>query len=139
MSIHQYEASFRVSGERLDIQALTALTRMQPDNTHMKGDRKSDRLVWSDSLWEISSRLPLTSDLGSHLKELISRIEPVISEIRRSVNSDSKIFFWCAHYTDAHDGFCGGPTLDARLLSKIGELGIALSLQTYAGTNMGKT
>lgn len=125
-----------MSGESLDTAALTSRTGLQPDNTHTKGDRKSDRLMWSDSLWEISSNLPISADLGAQIDELLSRIAPVIADIRKSATPDTKIFFWCAHYTDARDGFCGGPTLDARLLSKVGELGIDTALQTYANTNM---
>lgn len=91
--------------------------------------------MWSDSLWEISSNLPITEDLGAQIDELLSRISPVIADIRESITPDTN-FFWCTHYTDARDGSCGGPTLDARLLSKVGELGIDIALQTYANTNM---
>lgn len=136
MSKHQYEASFSVSGDIPDLQALTKLTGIQPDNTHIKGQRKSDRLIWSDSLWEISSKQPLTTELEDQIRELISRVEPFVAGIRRLVGDDAKILFWCAHYTDADDGFCGGPALSAQVLSKMGSLGIDFVLQTYAGTNM---
>lgn len=136
MSKHHYEASLRVSGDILDIQALTNLTGIKPDQTHTKGQRKSDRLVWSDSLWGFSSTLPITAGLEAHIGEIISRIEPFIAEIRSLAGADAKIFFWCAHYTDAEDGFCGGPVLSAQVLLKMGSLGIDFMLQTYAGTNM---
>lgn len=136
MSKHHYEASLSVSGDIPDIEALTKATGIQPDQTHTKGQRKSNRLVWPDSLWAISSTLPITAGLEAHIDEIISRVEPHIAEIRRLAGIDAKIFFWCAHYTDAEDGFCGGPALSARVLLKMGSLGIDFMLQTYAGTNM---
>lgn len=135
-SKHRYEASFRVSGEDLDIEALTAASGIRPGNTHVKGSRKSEKQVWPDSLWQISSDLPRTADLAAQLEELISRLKPVIEKIRKSAGPKAEMLFWCAHYTNAYEGFCGGPILSARLLMSIGELGADYSLQTYAGTNM---
>ncbi len=87
-------------------------------------------------MWEIRSKAQENSDLAVHIENLIARIAPKINEIRAAGGKGAKLFFWCAHFTNAEEGFCGGPELKSELLSKIGELGIDLHLQTYSGTEM---
>jgi hypothetical protein len=88
-----YRATLRIFGDGLPFDEITRQLRVQPTNTHRKGDRpKPDaQTVYRDDAWHFSSSLPESEPLHRHIDEVWSAIKPhadYLKELKRQFQVD---------------------------------------------------
>jgi hypothetical protein len=122
-------ASFRIAGDALRPDQITATLSLEPTQSGVKGERFSTRhsAVRRTSFWllkcPLSDRLPLTE----HLEWLLDLFEPKMDLIN-SIAEESKSMLLCGFSSENGQG---GFTLDAKTLQRIARLGVALSVDLY--------
>lgn len=123
-------ASFRIAGDMLHPDQVTAILALEPTRSGVKGERHSlgRGSVSRTSFWllkcPLSDNLPLTE----HLKWLLDIVEPKFDSIN-SIAEGSTIMFLCGF--SPGDGQ-GGFTLDVKTLQRITRFGAALSINLYS-------
>lgn len=131
---HHYDAAFRIWGPDTDIDGLSSVTKLQPSETHRKGDRRGNG-QWEDSMWSFRSMRPETSDLEEHLNCLLDVLEPVKEGLLKTTSARSQGIFWCAHYTNAPSGLAGTTILSSKILKRLGDFGFGFAVDTYSDCN----
>ncbi len=131
--MHSYSVEFRILSESadLDLEAITENLGIKATNTRKRGEAKSASRVFSESMWGYSvypknSRNDWDS-LEDALESLLSILMPLKDKIRE-YGQKYNVVVWCGHFTSSFDG---GPTLSAKVLKKMGDLGVELYLDTY--------
>ena len=128
---HHFDAAFRVWGTDTDIDALTVATKLNPSESHRRGDKRGNG-KWEESMWSFRSTRPESSDLEDHLDHLLDILEPLKERILSAIPANSQPVFWCAHYTNASSGNAGVITLSPKLFKRLAALGFPLSVDTYS-------
>jgi hypothetical protein len=122
-------ASFRIAGDALRPDRVTAVFGLEPTRFGVKGERlrPGDRNVSRTSFWllkcPLSDGLPLTE----HLKWLLDVVEPKFSSISAAAE-DSTMMLLCGFSSGNGQG---GFTLDSKTLQRIAGLGVSLSVDLY--------
>ena len=119
-------ASFRIAGDELRPDQITATLSLEPTQSGVKGERFSARhsAVRRTSFWLLKCPLSNSLPLTEHLEWLLDLFEPKIGLIY-SIAEGSKIMLLCGFSSGNGQG---GFTLDAQLLQRIASIGIAFSL-----------
>jgi Domain of unknown function (DUF4279) len=127
-------ASFSLCGDALDPDAITAVTGLEPTDSHRKGDTHGTppRRVGSyrSGYWSIDSDLDDLDSLESHIESLLVKLEPVTAALR-SVCATWQLAakFSCAHWTaDFESGF----ELSAQTLGRMSALGAGFWAYVYS-------
>jgi hypothetical protein len=122
-------ASFRVAGDALRPDQITATLSLLPTQSGVKGERLSSRhgAVRRTSFWLLRCPLSDSLPLTEHLEWLLDLFEPKIDLIN-SIAEGSKIMLLCGFSSGNGQG---GFTLDAKTLQRIARLGVPLSIDLY--------
>jgi hypothetical protein len=136
-------ASFRLSGDALDPDAITRATGLTPDRAHRKGEQRPasdpqreagrrELPPWRSGLWSLNSEsaLPRTDNhLEDHLNWLLGQLEPVAEVITQlCVDDDLTADFFSGYFMhQSNSGF----EFSARTLARIVALGATLGVDIY--------
>jgi Domain of unknown function (DUF4279) len=75
---HRVTADFRVMGEKLIPQVVSAALRLDPDESHSRGDPRIDRgrryADYSEGLWLIHSDALEEASVETHLENLLGKL-----------------------------------------------------------------
>lgn len=128
-------ASFRIAGDALRPDQITATLGLEPTQSGVKGERFSTRhsAVRRTSFWLLKCPLSDSLPLTEHLEWLLNLFEPKIDLIN-SVAEGSKIMLLCGFSSENGQG---GFTLDAKTLQRIARLGVPLSIDLYPPQSAG--
>jgi hypothetical protein len=128
-SLHEYTVALRISGERLDIDALTRQLRVQPTQIVKVGDVRrgspSKKAIWSHEVF--SQAGTSWTSLEDGLMALIAVFEPRKQAIEL-LQQEFEVFLWCGHFSSSFDG---GPQLSPHAFKALASLGVTLYLDTY--------
>lgn len=131
--IHEFHADLVVQSlvKNKESDAVTAILGIEPEPP-LRRPSPIDA-------WAVESPLKPQKDLECHVKRVLDEIEPLAARIRKlkAKFPATDVYFRCAHFTNMDNGFCEGPILSAAVLGRIGNLGLHLYLDTYAGTDSG--
>ena len=122
-------ASLRIFGEDLVPDEISSRLDLRPTQTHLRGQRKSERvsLAWKDSMWLLQSPLGTEEDLPRHLEWLLGKLEPKAG-IVNEISAKFKMDFFCGFSSDNGQG---GFTLSTELLRRLADIGIPITLDLY--------
>lgn len=122
-------ASFRIAGDALRPDQVTATLSLEPTQSGVKGERFSTRhtAVRRTSFWLLKCPLSDSLPLTEHLEWLLDLFEPKMDLIN-SIAEESKSMLLCGFSSENGQG---GFTLDAKTLQRIARLGVALSVDLY--------
>jgi hypothetical protein len=132
--VDRTRASFRISGDTLDPERITARLGLQPTRAFAKGDlsppgrvtgRKYRRRV---GLWSLQSPLPTTASLDDHLSHLLDQLDPHADAVGALVREGYQADFFCGCFLEA---FNRGMELPATTLRRIAALEATLGLDIY--------
>src|ERR1041385_5724550 len=127
--MHRYTVELRVSGKALDPDEVTRKLALNPSQIRRKGERRSEKSIWPDSMWSFEV-LPPGQDDWSSLEEGLVATLKLFSPIRSQLQSflpGNEIYVWCGHFTSS---FGGGPTFSPAMLKSLGDFGVELILET---------
>jgi len=130
-------ASLRLVGEHVDPDVVSRITGLRADRACRRGDVVKVARPHPDAihtrqhgLWLITSEGQIeTADLEDHVEWLLQKIEPAKDEMVAYVQetgSWADVFCFCEVA-----GGGGGPVLSPRLLRRMGEAGLSVSLDIY--------
>jgi len=129
--MHEYTVELRISGADLVPATLTETLGLEPTLVREVGKRRSERTVWDEALWGFNgfpSGTPSSwASLEDGLMFLLDKLEPVRSQID-NYKQKYDLIFWCGHFQSSFDG---GPTLSARLMRRLADLGVDLYIDNY--------
>ncbi len=127
--MHEYTAALRVSGERLDVAAVTEALGIQPTHIVRVGEVQQGGPA-KKSLWSFEA-VPAGGGEWKSLEDALASLLSVFTvrgSVIRRLQVDFDVYFWCGHFSSSFDG---GPTLSAALLRNLGEFGVELRLDNY--------
>lgn len=122
-------AAFRISGDTLGPDQITAILGSEPTQSGVKGERFSSRhnAVRRTSFWLLQSPLSENQPLAEHLKWLLDLLEPKLDLIN-SISEKWRVDLFCGFSSENGQG---GATFDPDLLRRLGHLGVPLVLDLY--------
>jgi hypothetical protein len=128
-------ASFRIAGDALRPDQMTAILGIQPTRSGVKGERHScgHGSVSRTSFWLLKCPLNDSLPLTEHLKWLLDVFEPKYKSIN-SAAEGATLMFLCGFAPGSGQG---GFTLDAKTLQRIAALGVPLSINLYPPESVG--
>jgi hypothetical protein len=126
-------ASFRLFGDTLNPQVVSEQLGLAPTTAGAKGElrpsrKKSPALRWRTGSWILESRLPRSSKLDEHLRDVLDRLEAHAGEIRGFVAQGHRADIFCGCFLDATNE---GTLLDPGTIRLLGLLGVPLGLDIY--------
>lgn len=133
-----FDGAFRIIGEDLDPEYITAFLGMKPDYSHKKGDaskrvNSSGKTVIGPShktgIWSINSELPETSSLEEHISWLLEKLALAGEKVKELSQKGYRVDIYCGHFLK--HGFQGGFNISPGVLEKMGKMGIILAIGTY--------
>lgn len=125
---HQYFVALRITGDDLDPSRLTALLRVEPAQTWLKGEDarpRSQTSGWEFRLEPEHGRF--WNSLEDGMTAVLDRLEPQSAAIRE-VAAQHQAIWWIGHFQTS---LAGGPIFSARLLARLGTFGLALAIDNY--------
>lgn len=122
-------ASFRIDGDSLRPNQITAILGLEPTRSGMKGEQHSPDHggVSRTSFWLLKCPLSDSLPLTEHLKWLLDLFEPKFNLISSNAE-DSTPMFLCGFSSENGQG---GFTLDAKTLQRLAHIGVPLSINLY--------
>lgn len=128
MSDHTYTVEFRIYGDDLSPEKVSAMLGLSPVRSYVKGAQFGSQ-IREDGLWAFSGGADFDYEsLEDGLENVLSSLwdkKELVQEIGRS---GMRLVWWCGHFQSAFDG---GPTLSPGLMSRLGEFGAELFLDCY--------
>jgi hypothetical protein len=128
--MHEYDVALRISGKTLDVTEVTSTLGLKPTQIRIAGQRRSEKSVWDESMWEYrvlsSKRMPWSS-LEKGLDRIVSIFRPH-QKLLRQYQRRFRVQLFCGHFSSSFDG---GPTFSPPLLKVLGNFGVELFLDTY--------
>jgi hypothetical protein len=132
-------ATLRIFGEDLDPDEMTSRLGLRPSRSHRQGDPKpgADRYEaqyghppspYRQGYWSFETEEALGEDALTHIDQLLEIAEArgdELAKIREAGYSVDIFIFWPNWH--GH----GGPYLDAGRMTRLGNLGIAISWDVY--------
>lgn len=134
--IHEFDAELFVQarGSKIDSDSISKILGIRPTPTSQK---------WAKTpkfgSWVLRSSRRRTATLQQHLESILRKVSPRRVRLLQKKMPRLRVLVRCAHYTNLDDGFCQGPILTARIVQKLSDYGADMTLDTYAGTEFGKT
>jgi len=130
----RWKASFRVSGDRIDPDAITRATGLTPTMSHKQGEvMPSGDRVWRQGLWSLNTEDVVfdgETELEDHLVWLLDRLEPQADHLRQLMAEHGlKADFFCGCFME---GFQAGLELSGETLLRVGRLQASTGLDIYA-------
>jgi hypothetical protein len=127
-------ASLRVMGAGLDPALVSALLETEPTEQHLAGDAnvgQEGRIYapYKEGLWSLSSAIGEESPLEEHILDLLDRINSQPSRMRELRNLGFRIDVFVGLFVAAGEN--PGVLLQESVLARLGDLGLALSLDIY--------
>jgi Domain of unknown function (DUF4279) len=124
-----HRAAFRISGDTLRPDQVSALLGLEPTQSGVKGERFSNRhsVVRRTSFWLLKSPLSESLPLPEHLEWLLNLMEPKLDLIG-SLAEKWRVDFFCGFSSENGQG---GVTFDPSLLRRLAHLGVPLVLDLY--------
>ena len=122
-------ASFRIAGDALRPDQVTAILGLEPTRSGVKGERfrPGDSTVSRASFWLLKCPLSDSLPLTEHLEWLLDVVEPKFSSISAAAEGSTMMLLCGFSSGNGQGGF----TLDAKTLQRIAHLGVALSVNLY--------
>lgn len=122
-------ASLRIFGENLVPEDISSSLNLAPTQTHLRGQRKSERVsvVWKHSMWLLQSPLGTEEEVPRHLEWLLGELERCAT-VLKELSTKFEIDFFCGFSSENGQG---GFTLNAELLRRLANLGIPVTLDLY--------
>jgi Domain of unknown function (DUF4279) len=139
--IDRASASFRLFGDTLNPEVVSEQLGMAPSSAGAKGEsrpsrKKSPPLRWRTGSWILESRLPQSSKLDEHLRDLLDRLEAHAATIRGFVAQGYRADIFCGCFLDASNE---GTLLQPDTIRLLGLLGVPLGLDIYCLCDAPKT
>ena len=85
----EFSVSFRVTGKEVDPEEISGLLKLQPSDSHKRGDphygKRGRYADFPEGLWALSSSLAQDRPLAEHLQHIRLQLqgrEPVLAELR---------------------------------------------------------
>jgi hypothetical protein len=128
--MHEYSIALRISGTELNPVEITTNLELIPTQVRNRGERRSDKSNWAESMWEYAARgngETFWSSLEEGLDALLLDFQRRIDAVRH-YQKTFDVALWCGHFSSSFDG---GPLLSPALLKRLGEFGVALYIDTY--------
>lgn len=136
----QTHVSFRIIGDMLDPDIITARLGLVPDTAGRKGQvravnpRTGRKYYYRTGIWIISTAGKLDStSLERHLSYLLDILKPVKPELDRLLDEFSLrtdfFAFWVSRYGQ------GGPILSPEIMRRMADLPIPFGLDIYFGND----
>ena len=123
---HDYTVEFRIFSETLDPAVITEELGLQPCRVRVQGSRRADGKTFT-GMWGFDGGKTDWDSLEAGLISVLDKLWPK-KEIIAKYAPSADLVWWCGHFTN---GFDGGPELSASLLSRLGEFGASLYIDTY--------
>lgn len=131
-----YTVTFRIAGQRLDLDVVTADLGMTPTSTWRAREHHANSPMYKTAIWEyeLGSRdwPKQWKSLAEGLEELLLVMKPLREKIA-AYQQTCEVCFWCGHFSSEFDG---GPTLPPALLKALAEFGVKVQIQwLFPGEN----
>jgi len=130
--MHRFTVEFRIEGESLDADHVTALLGLTPAQTRRRGERRGEGSVWDKSLWALDAEGSSGRDfdnLEDGLDVLLAQLEPKLDVIHCLAKSYD-VYWWCGDFFE--DDMRGGPRLSPQMLRRLADFGAELIVETYS-------
>lgn len=136
----EWIVSFRIGGDNLDPDAVTAAIGVPPSSAHKKG---SPRVAhhpegteiamspWPWGLWRLESPIPPSADLVDHLKWIVQCVGPRMEQLREFREQGLVLDIICGGFLLSPTATAGF-TLPATLLRSLTDLGVELIVDMHA-------
>jgi len=124
-------ATFRVVGDSLDPEVITACMALKPTTAHVKGEsvpKHPDR-KYPIGYWGLDSALESRRPLDDHLKHLLDIIESRQATLEEIKQRGWSVSFYCAYF--AQTAFDNTVHLEPQTLGRVATLGVRLELHIY--------
>ena len=132
-------ATFRLTGDLLDPDQITAATGLEPTSSHRAGDprkateRSPTPSAYRSGLWALDSEATLARHEGTlddHLNVLLGLLEPVAREVHDSMDDQSlSADFFCGYFLGQWNSSF---RISSAIASRIGALGAQLLFDLYS-------
>ena len=130
MTGHAFTVEFRIVGGDLDPELITSELGLEPCQTRGPGELRADGRVLP-GIWAYSGYGQCDGPYWEALEEGIVFVLDRLwrhREVIGSYKTKAKLIWWCGHFQTSFDG---GPVLSASLLSRLGEFGAELFIDTF--------
>lgn len=127
--------SYRLSGDDLDPDSITALIGVEPNTAYRKGELRafpdgSFGAPHRFGMWSVGTEgvVAQIEDLEQHLVWLLDQLEGAGEQLRALVDTGYRADFFCGYFMDEWNS---GWEVPAGILDRIGRLGARLALDIY--------
>jgi hypothetical protein len=125
--LHRYTVEFRLSGDALRPEEITAALGLQPTTAWKPGDfvgRPRTEGLWG---YAPGGQFHQWQSLEPALDALLDELEPLRARIA-ALQVRFNTYLWCCHFNPET---AGGPRLSPRLLQRLAALGVELYVDTH--------
>jgi hypothetical protein len=124
MKQNKVTASIRITGEKLDLEAISSVLNIKPTHVHKKGDLDMTKEKYRQDMWLLTSPLSQKKSLDLHLKWLEKKLKPYYGYLVK-LKSRAKIDIFCSYTScDQLSGF----SLSSTALSIFTELDVKMEI-----------
>jgi hypothetical protein len=101
-----FNATLRIFGEDLDLDAITERIRVQPSHVHRKGERRGPRSpAYKHDMWSLEAPLPQETALEEHIYWLYRTFEPQFAYLKE-LKQSAQVDIFCGYRSNsATSGF----------------------------------
>jgi hypothetical protein len=130
--MHEYTIEFRISGNDLNVSAVTERLELEPSLVRNVGERRSETTKWEEALRSYNG---FPASVGSKswksLEEGLTFVLEKLWPLRHKIDTykgNFKLILWCSNFQTAANG---GPTLSPAILKRLGDFGVELFIDNY--------
>lgn len=119
---HNYYASFRIFGGKVNFEEISNMLGIKPTHTHRKGEEanKISKRTYPDDMWMLDAAVSEETDLEKHLLWLKKKLLPHKKYILR-LKKKNTVDIYCSYRSDSDQG---GFSLSPKSLELFVELDI---------------
>jgi len=131
--MHRYTVELRITGDKVNPDAITRALGLAPTLIRKMGEPKMEGVTakWNANTWGYEV-LPAGNDdwpsLEDGLKALLRTFEPIREKLKECCEGND-VYLWCGHFASSFDG---GPILSPSLFRSLADFGVQLFLDTYS-------
>jgi hypothetical protein len=133
-ALNRTAASLRIFGDHLNPSELTRLLGCEPTDSKSKGQETVGKStgqvrIAKTGSWHLDASRRAPGDLDGQIGEILSRL-PQDLQVWKELNRRFKVDLFCGLFLESETG---GSQISATVLAALGDRGIELNLDIYAG------
>jgi hypothetical protein len=125
MTYYAHSAALRVMDAPGLHDEITRKTGIEPSHSHKKGEVRTPKGTWENSIWMLESPLGWKEEMSAHLNWLWQQVAPHVAYLKDLKASGVKLDVFCGFRTDTDTG---GFSIQPGALAIITELEIPIEV-----------